>query len=119
MFNRRSKAAQIDREIIFISLVLIGMLHYDGNYYDYVRETYKDAYDRFSEQSIEGRIRSVLNQYQSINRKQSNRNRLINVVLENALVPSYFLRSFFDFIYDIYRINFNYELSDSLYDDFK
>ena len=35
----------INPEIIFISLVLIAMLKYDGNYYDNVRSTYKDLSD--------------------------------------------------------------------------
>ena len=50
-------------EIIVVSLVLIAMLEYDGNYYDSVRDTYKDLYERFSEQKIEGKIRSILSKY--------------------------------------------------------
>lgn len=32
-------------EIVFVSLVLIAMLNYDGNYYEYVRSEYADVYD--------------------------------------------------------------------------
>ena len=34
----------INPEIIFISLVLIAMLKYDGNYYDNVRSTYTKSF---------------------------------------------------------------------------
>ena len=50
-------------EIVVVSLVLIAMLEYDGNYYDSVRDTYKNLYERFPEQKVEGRIRSVLSKY--------------------------------------------------------
>ena len=37
-----------DREIVFISLCLIAMLKYDGNYYDYVADTYKNIYRKYN-----------------------------------------------------------------------
>ena len=53
----------INPEIIFISLVLIAMLKYDGNYYDNVRSTYTKVYQKYTEQKIEGFIRFLLNKY--------------------------------------------------------
>lgn len=37
-----------DPEIVFVSLVLIGMLYYDGAFYESVRKTYKNLYQRYS-----------------------------------------------------------------------
>lgn len=107
-----------NQEIIVVSLVLIAMLEYDGNYYDSVRDTYKDLYATYSEQKVEGKIRSILSKY----KKQSDsgsRSRIINVALENAIVPQAFLSAFFEFIFDIYKMNFEYDLPEEPYEDFK
>ena len=108
-----------DQEIVFISLVLIAMLHYDGNYYAYVRTTYSDLFKQcVSEQRIEGLIRTILNRFRSREDRDS-KARIINVALSNAIVPRHFLRSFFEFIFDIYKLNFEYDLSDDLSGDFR
>ena len=117
--NSYSGSCGNNQEIVFISLVLIAMLHYDGNFYKSVRTIYKKLYDRFTEQKIEGVIRTILGRYHSIDEESDNRSRVISVVLSNAIVPSYYLKSFFEFIYDIYKINFEYNLSDDLYRDFQ
>jgi hypothetical protein len=108
-----------DSEIVFISLVLIAMLYYDGNYYDNVRKIYKKVYKEFSAPKVEGLIRSVLYKYQSDLVERNSKVRIINVALSNAIVPSYFLSSFFEFIYDIYKLNFEYELTSDLDEEFK
>lgn len=108
-----------DQEIIFISLVLIAMLYYDGNYYEQVRTTYVNLYSKYSEQKIEGLIRTVLNRCYLQEKSQSGNLRIINAALSNAIVPSYYLKSFFEFIYDIYKLNFEYSLSNDLFEDFK
>ncbi|MGN0606975.1 MAG: hypothetical protein ACI4JM_10675 [Oscillospiraceae bacterium] len=108
-----------DPEIVFISLVLIGLMEYnDGNFYEYVRNTYIDLYKNCSKQAIENIIRYTLSRYQTESQKKS-QSRKINVALNNAIVPRNYLPSFFEFIFDIYKINFCFTLSDNLYDDFK
>lgn len=105
-------------EIIVVSLVLIAMLEYNGNYYDSVRETYKVLYKKFSEQKVEGKIRSILSKY----KKQSDsgkRTRIINVALENAIVPQAYLSAFFEFVFDIYKLNFEYDLPEEPYEEFQ
>ncbi len=107
-----------NQEIIVVSLVMIAMLKYDGNYYGSVRSTYLEVYKKYSEQKVEGLIRSILGRY----KKQSDsgsRTRIINVALENAIVPQNFLSAFFEFIFDIYKLNFEYDLPEDLYEDFK
>ncbi|WP_302193048.1 hypothetical protein [uncultured Ruminococcus sp.] len=111
----------LDSEIIFISLVLIAMMYYDGNFYDHVGFVYSSLYEKFSPQKIEGRIRTILNCRRSQDEIKSN-SRIINTVLTNTIVPSAFLPLFFDFIYDIYKLNLEYSISDDkneLYEDFK
>lgn len=108
----------VDQDIIVVSLILIALLEYDGNYYGNVRTTYYEAYRRYSEQKIEGLIRSILSRYRK-EKEVGSRTRIINVVLENAIVPQTFLSAFFEFIYDIYKLNFDYDISDDLYEDFR
>lgn len=91
-----------DPEIVFVSLVLIGMLYYDGAFYESVRKTYKSLYQRYSEQKVEGLIRTLLNNYRTKDDATGTKTRIINVVLAGSIVPSYYLGSFFEFIYDIF-----------------
>lgn len=115
LVNRNCSVYAIDSEIVFLSLTLIGLLNYDSNFWDYVRQEYEVLYSRFSEQKIEGQIRNVINKY-----KTDNDPRIISYVLKNAIVPKPFLPSFFEFIYDIYRLNFNFNIdpSSDLADEF-
>lgn len=105
-------------EIVFVSLVLIAMLHYNaGNFYGTVRSTYVNLYRRFPLQKIEGLIRTILNKYRVD--EAEGKERIINMALLNSIVPGYYLKAFFEFIYDIYKLNFDYTLVDDLYAEFQ
>lgn len=107
-------------EKVFISLVLIAMLHYEaGNFYGTVRKTYSELYRRYSGQKIEGLIRVVLDKYRIDEDEKDGRARIINIALSNSIVPAYYLKAFFEFVYDIYKLNFEYTLVDDLYEEFK
>lgn len=106
------------KEMLFISLCLIGMLNYDGSFYDSVEKTYKKMYDQFTAQKIEVMIRSILSRYREEVGDVSE-TRQINLVLHNAIVPSHYLPAFFDFIFDIYKVNFDYELPQDIYGEFR
>lgn len=111
LLNNNCSVYVIDSEIIFLSLTLIALLNYDGNFYHYVGETYSELYEKYSEQKIEGQIRNVINKYRS----ESNlEHRIISIVLKNTIVPKKFLPSFFDFIYDIYRLNFDFNVEEEI-----
>lgn len=63
-------------------------------------------------------IRSILSRY----REEVGgvfETRQINLVLHNAIVPSHYLPAFFDFIFDIYKVNFDYELPQDIYGEFR
>lgn len=107
-----------DKEIVFISASLIGLLNYDSAFYDSVEETYGKLYDRFAKPKIEGMIRDVLRPY--LNKwDDDHEGRIIDVALSNALVPKHYLPAFFDFVFDIYKLNFDYTLSDDVEDGFR
>ena len=106
-----------DPEIVVLSLSLIAILGYDSNFYKTVRETYNHIYSNFSQQKIDGLIRSVLSRYQT-ERDENDHGRIINVALEQSIVPIYFLSNFFEFIFDIYERNFQYHLPDNLDSEF-
>ncbi len=108
-----------DAEVVFISLVLIAMLKYDANFYDNVEATYESLYYHYPKQKIEGLIRTIVSRYKTDTATKSLRSRIINTVLSNAIVPSHYLPAFFEFIYDIYKLNFEYNLADDLYEEFK
>ena len=107
------------RETVFISLCLIALLKYDGNYYDHVADTYKTIYRKYPYLRIEGAIRNVLASYIVDNVQKRNIPRLINIALANAIVPAYFLSAFFEFVFDIYKLNFEYDIPRDLYEEFK
>ena len=105
-------------EIIMISLILIAMLKYDGDYYSHVQETYPNLYKRFNYQKIESAIRSLIAHYRP-DHGVGCAGRIINYVLVNAIVPSHFLPNFFEFIFDIYSLNFEYTLPENPREDFE
>ena len=107
-----------DPEMVFISLSLIALMTYDGSFYPHVREVYKGLYEKYTEQSIEGLIRTILNQYRT-NEERAQQSRIINAVLNNAIVPVLYLPSFFEFIFDIYKVNFEYELPENMNEEFR
>lgn len=105
---RNKSIYDVDYQIIYISLILIGLLNYDGNYYEHVAETYKNLYDySVNKVVIENKIRQLITK---VNYKYAGDNRQTTELLKNAIVPKYYLPAFFDFIFDIYKYNFQYEL---------
>lgn len=106
-----------DPEIIIVSLVLIAMLNYDGSFYDSVCDTYVPLTEKWSDKKIQGTIRGILDSY--FHDQRENESREINMVLRQAIVPKNYLSAFFDFIFDIYKINFECALPEDLFGEFK
>lgn len=107
-----------DIDIVFISLVLIALENYDGNFYENVVSAFPDLYKRFSEQKINGLIRTIADKYRNENSKHNN-GRKINTILKHTIVPKHYLPAFFEFIYDIYKYNFEYNLPERIEDEFR
>lgn len=111
--NKSTAINLLNTEIIFISLCLIALENYDGNFYDYVADEYVELYDNYTRQRIDGIIRSIIKKYI----KDETTTRQINYVLENTLVPLKFLSNYFDFVFDIYKINFQFLLDEKKLDE--
>ena len=116
--NSYSATVSSGEDLVFISLCLIGLQHYDnGNFYDAVEEQYADLYSNFSKQKIDGIIRYVLSKFQRTS--DHKKSRIINIALINSLVPKHYLPAFFDFVFDIYCLNFNREIPIDIKDELK
>lgn len=99
---------------VIISLSIIALKYYDGNFWSYVQEVYTQLYDRYSDQKIRGKINDILGKY-----KNEDLKRYINYPIMNAIVPIKFLSNYFEFMYDIYKVNFQRSLPDNLEDELK
>ena len=102
---------EINSDIVFVSLAIIALNKYDSNFYEHVREEYRDIYNDYSAQRVESTIREIIRKYKRTDFDDSKR--LITSVLMNAIVPRYFLSDYYDFVFDIYRVNLDYHLSES------
>ena len=99
---------------VIISLSIIALQYYDGNFWSHVQEIYGELYDRYSDQKIRGKINDILGKY-----KNEDLKRYINYPIMNAIVPIKFLCNYFEFMYDIYKVNFQRSLPDNLEDELK
>ena len=105
----RTHARNAYRGRIVISLILIALDYYDGNYWDHVRDVYADLYQNRSEQRLDAMIRNILAYY-----AKGEENRYINFVIRQAITPRYYLNDFISFTFDIYKDPFRYELPDNI-----
>lgn len=99
---------------VIISLSMIALQYYDGNFWSHVQEIYGELYDRYSDQKIRGKINDILGKY-----KNEDLKRYINYPIMNAIVPIKFLSNYFEFMYDIYKVNFQKSLPDNIEDELK
>lgn len=118
VLNHEMNIILIDTDIVFISLSIVALRRYDGNFYSHLRDiVYVNLYEKYNQQRIDGIIREILGFYCNGSMENS---RLINIVLKNAIVPNYYLSNFFTFVYDIYKINFERNINEeNLYEDFE
>lgn len=114
ILQNKSSIIESDYQSIVISLTLIALLNYDGAFWKHVESTYDELYSKFSEQKISGKIREII---KTFNKEYSDETRIINYILENAIVPEKFTPSFFEFMYDIYKFNFECSLKDKNMDE--
>lgn len=99
---------------VIISLSIIALQYYDGSFWSHVQKIYTQLYERYSEQKIKGKIWDILGKY-----KNENSKRYINYPIMNAIVPAKFLSNYFEFMYDIYIVNFKNSLPDNLEDELR
>lgn len=103
---------RINNEIVFISLTIIALENYDGNFYEHVNELYEELVEEYGSHRLESQIRATLRALSD--NEEYETGRLINSVIKNTLVPLPFLGNYFEFCYDIYKTNFSFSVPDTL-----
>lgn len=99
--------------IIIISLSFISLKYYDGSLWEHIEKVYKNLYQKYSEQKIYSKIKDILNLF------EENASRYINFPICNSIVPEYYLDKYFEFMFDIYKINFQKSLPENLNEELK
>ena len=100
--------------IVIISLSFISLKFYDGGLWEYVGNIYKNLYRMYSEQKIYRKILDILDLFSDKDKK-----RYINFPISNAIVPEKYLDKYFEFMFDIYKINFQKSLPDNINEELK
>ena len=107
-YYKTSTSTYLHREEIVISLILIALEKYDGNYWDYVDDIYECMYDSLSEQKLKRMIRAIISYF------SNGESRYINYVIRQAIIPQHYLGDFIDICFDIYQNILRCELSNNL-----
>lgn len=103
-----------DYNEVIISLSMIALKNYDGNFWSYVEKNYPNLYIQYSEQKIQGKINDILRKY-----KSNDTNRYVNYPIMNAIVPIKYLSNYYEFMYDIYKVNFQKSLPENIEEELK
>lgn len=103
-----------DYNEVIISLSMIALKNYDGNFWSYVEKNYPNLYKQYSEQKIKGKINDILRKY-----KSDDTNRYVNYPIMNAIVPIKFISNYYEFMYDIYKVNFQRSLPENIEEELK
>lgn len=107
---KRSVITYVHKGDVILSLVLIALEYYDGNFWDYVHEKYSELYRGRSQQKIDAMIRKIIGSFNS----DDNNARLINYIIRHTIVPKQFISDFIVFAYDIYKDVLKYDISDNI-----
>lgn len=97
--------------IVIISLSFIALKYYDGNFWDYIEREYTRLYKKYKEQKIQNKIREIIALFDVDTKRQ------ISYPIANAIVPEYYLDKYFEFMFDIYKINFQTSLPENIYEE--
>lgn len=95
-----------DQRKIIITLILIAYEYYDGSYWDHVADVFDSVYKKRNTEKLNGILRSVINHYAVSEARQ------INYVIRQTITPKHYLSDFIEFVFDIYKNDFQYELMD-------
>ncbi len=104
--------SQKEKYCLIVALTYIAMKDYDNSFWPYVENFYNEVIKHIgSKVLMENSIRDMLNDV-----IPENKGRQIDYIISNAIVPMKHLDDFFDFVFDIYKINFEFSLP---LDDYK
>ncbi len=94
-----------NKYMILLSLAIIAYDFYDGNFWRYIEETYVKSF-RINKHKAQNTIYSVLNDYNLY----FNNTRPIDTAIMISIVPAHYLKNYAEFMYDIFKHNFDYYL---------
>lgn len=94
--------------VVLISLILIQIKCYDGSFYPHLEDYYEDTFKlSFSDSRLQHIIRHMIKDTFDINDSDQ---RVITHLLIQALVPIKYVSHFYEFVFDIYKYNYDYML---------
>lgn len=100
---------------LIVALTYIAMKEYDNAFWPYVEKFYENSLKQIGSKNLmENSIRDMLNEFIS---DRSNSSRQIDYLISNSIVPKKHLDDFFEFVFDIYKINFEYSLPENYQND--
>lgn len=95
------------RKLVIFTFSWISFDNYNGNFWEYIRNDFFSLYKLSgNQQALEKAIREVVSEQEKYHDA-----RHITHILVHTGIPKYFLKKFYDFIFDIYKINFDYQLT--------
>ena len=114
LFNMsRSNFTSDEYYIVIISLSLIALKTYNGSFYDNLEKYYIKLYECQSKQKVNAKIREILSKF------KNNDKRYIEYPIKNSIVPYEFLDEYYEFMNDIYELNFQRSLPENIEDEIK
>ena len=116
MYNLSSPYLTIEESYdVIISLSFIALKYYNGNFWGDVERIYEKLYSMpgIRTQKIRNKIVEILKDF------RGNDKRYIEYPIKNAIVPYPFIDKYYDFMFDIYRLNFKESLPENLVDEIR
>lgn len=110
----RSMSLRTVENYLFLSLIYIGIDHYDGSFYEHLSQYYQSSYNLFSSQIVDSKIREYIKHVCDIDNSCSDR--IIDYVLEQSFIPIYYLKDFYVFLYDIFVTDYDYYMPQEISD---
>lgn len=102
--NNNVILSKLHKGVVAVALTMIALKYYDGNMWDHIRESFIKTYDGDFNVKADAKIRSMLQLFKK-DCNYKNPDSLIAVPLISAGVTHYWLPSFFDFCFAIYKEN--------------
>lgn len=102
-YNKDNIISEEQRKVVIFTLAWLSFDNYDGNFWEHVRKDFNVLYNQHrNQQTVEKNIREIISEQD----KYYDSRHITNVLVHSG-VPKHFLKKFFDFIFDIYKINFD------------
>lgn len=112
---RDTLIAQNLKYYLIVSLSYIAMKEYDNSFWPYVEKFYEDSLKQIGSVNLmENSIREMISEFII---DKTNSGRQIDYLISNSIVPRKHLDDFFEFVFDIYKINFEYSLPENYQND--